>query len=141
MILIYGLVDDFLTLASQSGDMAAPTGSDGLRRAVEEFMVPSAGLVLLVVLMKEFMGPVMAGMAYLLLTVPVLLGIFTAAKYWNPNYLGVFVVAGIALLFVAPSFISELLHPVVGFLEAIIVLAFLVGLGHLFVEKSRLDRS
>lgn len=116
--------------------MAAPTGSDGLRRAVEEFLLPSLGLILLVVFIKEFLGPVMAGVVYLLLTGVVMLGIYVAAKYWNMNYLGVFVVAGIALFFVAPSIISELVHPVVGFLEGAIVLVFLVAMGYLFVEKS-----
>lgn len=119
--------------------MAAPTGSDGLRRAIEEFLVPLVGLIVLVVFIKDFVGPVTAGVVYLLLTGVVMLGIYASAKFWNLNYMGVFVVAGIALLFVAPSFISELIHPVVGFLEGAIILAFLAGMGYLFLEKSGLD--
>ena len=128
----------FLSIGGQSFDMAAPTGSDGLRRAVEEVLLPLVGLIVLVVFIRDFLGPVMAGVVYLLLTGVVLLGIYAAAKFWNLNYMGVFVVSGIALLFVAPGIVSELVHPVVGFLEGVIILVFLVGMVLLFVEKSGL---
>lgn len=110
-----------------------------MERAVEEFLVPSVGILILVVLVKEFLGPVLAGLVYLGLTVFVLLGIYTAAKHWNLRYMPVFIVAGFALLWMAPSVISELLHPVVGVLGTLLGVGFLFGMVVLFLRKAGLD--
>lgn len=69
-----------------------------MRRTVEEFLVPSVGILIIVVLVKEFLGPLLAGLVYLELTVFVLLGIYAAAKHWNLRYMPVFIVASFALL-------------------------------------------
>jgi hypothetical protein len=115
--------------------MAAPTGADGWERGVGEFLVPSAGVLMAVILTKEFVGPVVAGLVYLFLTVVVLLGIYTAARYWNVRYMAGFVVAGLILLWLAPSVVSELVHPIFGVLGTLLVVVFLLGMVLLFLEK------
>ena len=119
--------------------MAAPTGADGWERGVVELLVPSAGVLFAVVVAREFVGPVMAGLVYLFLTAVVLLGIYTAARHWNVRYMAGFVVAGVVLLWLAPSVVSELVHPVFGVLGTLLVVVFLIGMVLLFLEKAGLD--
>lgn len=119
--------------------MAPPSGSHGVERAVGELLAPSVGVIVAVAFTKEFLGPVMAGILYLVLTGGILLGIYTAAINWNIPYTAGFVVSGFVLFSIAPSVISELVHPVFGVLGQILVLVFLVGMALLFVEKSGLD--
>ena len=52
--------------------MPAPTGADGVGRGLQEVFVPPVGVFLIVVFIKEFVGPVVAGLVYLLM----LAGIF-----------------------------------------------------------------
>lgn len=119
--------------------MPAPTGADGWERGVVEFLAPSAGVLVAVVLTKAFVGPVVAGLVYLLLTGLVLLGIYTSATHWNVRYTAGFVLSGVVLLWMAPSIISTLVHPVFGFLGTLIGVMFLVGMVVLFLRKAGLD--
>lgn len=118
--------------------MPAPTGADGWERGVVEIVVPSAGVLVAVVLIKEFVGPVVAGLVYLLLSGVVLLGIFTAATHWNIPYMLGFLVAGIVLFGMAPSVISKLVHPIFEVLANLLVVVFLIGMVVLFLEKAGL---
>lgn len=119
--------------------MPAPTGSDGFERAVAELVAPSVGVVVAVALTREFAGPVTAGLVYLLLTGGILLGIYTSAKHWNIRYTAGFTVSGIVLFAMVPSIVSELVHPVFGFLGVLLGVVFLVAMALLFVDKSGLD--
>lgn len=119
--------------------MAAPTGSHGGERAVAEFVAPSVGVLLAVVLTQEFLGAVMAGVVYLLLTGGVLLGIYTSARHWNVRYTAGFVVSGIVLLVMVPGIVSEIVHPIFGFLGTLIGVVFLIAMVFLLIEKSGLD--
>ena len=119
--------------------MAAPTGADGWEQGVVEFLVPSGGVLFVVVVTREFAGPVVAGFVYLLLTAVVLLGIYTAALHWNVRYMAGFVVAGIVLLWLAPSVMSELVHPAFAVVGTLLVAVFLFGMVLLFLQKVGLD--
>ncbi len=119
--------------------MPAPTGADGIGRGVEEVFVPPIGVFLIVVVTKEFVGPVIAGLVYLLLLAGIFLGIYTSAKHWNIRYTTGFVLSGLVLIWMAPSIISTVIHPVFGFLGTVIGMVFLVGMAFLLLEKAGLD--
>ena len=78
--------------------MPAPTGADGIGRAMEEVFVPPVSVFIIVVVIKEFVGPVVAGLVYLLLLAVIFLGIYTSAKNWNIRYTTGFVLSGIVLI-------------------------------------------
>lgn len=119
--------------------MPAPTGTDGVGRAVQEVFVPPVGVFIIVVGIKEFVGPVVAGLVYLLMLVVIFLGIYTSAKNWNIRYTMGFVLSGIVLIWMAPSIISTVIHPVFGFLGTLVGIIFLGGMALLLIEKAGLD--
>lgn len=119
--------------------MPAPTGTDGVGRAVQEVFVPPVGVFIIVVVIKEFVGPVVAGLVYLLMLVVIFLGIYTSAKSWNIRYTMGFVLSGIVLIWMAPSIISTVIHPVFGFLGTLVGIIFLGGMALLLIEKAGLD--
>jgi hypothetical protein len=119
--------------------MPAPTGTDGVGRAVQEVFVPPVGVFIIVVVIKEFVGPVVAGLVYLLMLVVIFLGIYTSAKNWNIRYTMGFVLSGIVLIWMAPSIISTVIHPVFGFLGTLVGIIFLGGMALLLIEKAGLD--
>lgn len=119
--------------------MPAPTGADRVGRAVQEVFVPPVGVFIIVVVIKEFVGPVVAGLVYLLMLVVIFLGIYTSAKNWNIRYTMGFVLSGIVLIWMAPSIISTVIHPVFGFLGTLVGIIFLGGMALLLIEKAGLD--
>ena len=119
--------------------MPAPTGADGVGRSLQEVFVPPVGVFLIVVFIKEFVGPVVAGLVYLLMLVGIFLGIYTSAKYWNIRYTTGFVLSGIILIWMAPGIISTVIHPVFGLLSTLIGFVFLGAMALLLIEKSGLD--
>ncbi|MXR40089.1 hypothetical protein GRX01_01770 [Halobaculum sp. WSA2] len=118
--------------------MGAPTGEDGLTRAVE-FVLPSAGVIIAVALTKEFLGGAAAGLIYLLLWGVILFGIYTSATYWNISYTASFVVSGAVLWIITPGVISEMIHPVFGVIGSVMGLVFFMGMVVLLVRKAGLD--
>jgi len=106
---------------------------------LEEVVVPPVGILVAVVFTREFVGPVVAGVVYLVLLGVVLLGIVSAARHWNIRYMAGFLVSGIVLLGMAPSVVSDLIHPIFGALGTLLVVVFLVAMVLLFVEKSGLS--
>lgn len=119
--------------------MPAPTESDGIGRAVWELAAPSVGVIMAVAFTKEFLGPVMAGLLYLFLTGIILLGIYTSARHWNIRYTAGFVFSGFILLAITPSIVSQLVHPIFGFLGTLLIIGFLIGMVLLFIDKAGLD--
>lgn len=119
--------------------MPAPTGEDGLARAIAVFLMPSIGVIIAVTLTKEFYGGIAAGLVYLLLWGSILAGIYTSAKYWPLKYTASFVIAGIILWVMTPGVISEIIHPVFGAMGTLIGAVFLVGMMILLAEKAGLD--
>jgi len=119
--------------------MPAPTGADGVGRAIQEVFVPPVGVFIIVVVIKEFVGPVVAGLVYLLMLVVTFLGIYTSAKNWNIRYTMGFVLSGIVLIWMAPSIISTVIHPVFGFFGTLVGIIFLGGMALLLIEKAGLD--
>ncbi|EMA08746.1 hypothetical protein SAMN05443574_1193 [Haloarcula vallismortis] len=119
--------------------MPAPTGADGVGRGLQEVFVPPVGVFLIVVFIKEFVGPVVAGLVYLLMLTGIFLGIYTSAKYWNIRYTTGFVLSGIILIWMAPGIISTVIHPVFGLLGTLIGFVFLGAMALLLIEKSGLD--
>lgn len=119
--------------------MPAPTGGDGIGRGLEEIFLPPIGILVTVALMNELVGPVAAGAVYLGLTVVVFLGILHAARYWNVRYMAGFLLSAVVLFGLAPSVVSDLVHPAVGVLGTVLGLFFLVVMVALFVEKAGLD--
>jgi dolichyl-phosphate-mannose--protein O-mannosyl transferase len=119
--------------------MPAPTGADGIGRAIQEVFVPPVGVFMIVVFIKEFVGPVVAGLVYLLMLAGIFLGIYTSAKYWNIRYTTGFVLSGIVLIWMAPGIISTVIHPVFGLLGTLIGIVFLGGMSLLLIDKSGLD--
>jgi dolichyl-phosphate-mannose--protein O-mannosyl transferase len=119
--------------------MPAPTGADGVGRAIQEVFVPPVGVFMIVVFIKEFVGPVVAGLVYLLMLAGIFLGIYTSAKYWNISYTTGFVLSGIVLIWMAPGIISTVIHPVFGLLGTLTGIVFLGGMALLLIDKSGLD--
>lgn len=119
--------------------MPAPTGADGIGRAVKEVFVPPIGVFLIVVVTKEFVGSVAAGLVYLLLLAGIFLGIYTAATHWNVGYTAGFVLSGIVLIWIAPGIISTVIHPVFGVLGTLLGVVFLIGMTLLLIEKAGIN--
>ena len=119
--------------------MPAPTRADGVGRGLQEVFVPPVGVFLIVVFIKEFVGPVVAGLVYLLMLAGIFLGIYTSAKYWNIRYTTGFVLSGIILIWMAPGIISTVIHPVFGLLGTLTGFVFLGAMALLLIEKSGLD--
>ena len=115
--------------------MAAPSLFDGISRAIEEIALPSIALLALVGLVKVAYGSQEAGVTYVALTVFVLLGIYTAAKYWNTRYTFGFVVAGITLWTGVPAFLPHLIPDLFADLGRITVLVFIVLIGWRIADK------
>ena len=101
--------------------------------------MPPVGVFMIVVFIKEFVGPVVAGLVYLLMLAGIFLGIYTSAKYWNIRYTTGFVLSGIVLIWMAPGIISTVIHPVFGLLGTLIGIVFLGGMSLLLIDKSGLD--
>jgi len=118
--------------------MGAPTGGDGLERAVE-FVLPSVGVVIAVALTKEFFGGVIAGLIYLLLWGLILFGIYASANHWNIPYTAIFVIAAVILWMITPGVISEMIHPVFGVIGSLMGLVFFAAMAVLLVKKAGLD--
>jgi hypothetical protein len=118
--------------------MAAPTGGNGLERATE-FALPSVGVIIVVALTEAFFGETIAGLIYLLLWGLILIGIYTSATHWNIPYTASFVIAAGILWTITPGVISEMIHPVFGFLGSVMGLVFFAGMIVLLVEKAGLD--
>lgn len=118
--------------------MPAPTGSDGVRRAIQEVLLPPIGVLVVVAVVRELVGPVMAGVVYVALLGGVFLGIYAAATHWNVAYTAGFVLAGAVLFGLAPSVVAELVHPVFGVLGTVLGAVFLVGMVVLFLRKAGL---
>lgn len=119
--------------------MPAPTGADGIGQAMEEVFIPPVGVFIIVVVIKEFVGPVVAGLVYLLLLAVIFLGIYTSAKNWNIRYTTGFVLSGIVLIWMAPSIISTVIHPVFGLLGTLFGIVFLGGMALLLIKKAGLN--
>jgi dolichyl-phosphate-mannose--protein O-mannosyl transferase len=119
--------------------MPAPTGANGVGRAIQEVFVPPVGVFMIVVFTRECVGPVVAGLVYLLMLAGIFLGIYTSAKYWNIRYTTGFVLSGIILVWMAPGIISTVIHPVFGLLGTLIGIVFLGGMALLLIEKSGLN--
>lgn len=66
--------------------MTAPSGTDGWDRGLR-LVIPSAVVIIVVVLTKELLGTILAGFVYLLLTAGILVGIYTSARFWNIDYM------------------------------------------------------
>lgn len=101
--------------------------------------MPPVGVFIIVVVIKEFVGPVVAGLVYLLMLVVIFLGIYTSAKNWNIRYTMGFALSGIVLIWMAPSIISTVIHPVFGFLGTLVGIIFPGGMALLLIEKAGLD--
>jgi len=119
--------------------MPAPTASDGLSKAVVEMAAPPVGVFLAVIFVKEFVGGIMAGLVYILLTASIFVGIITSAKYWNLRYLGSFLPAAVILFFMMPNFMSEVIHPVFTVFGSLVTLAGLLILLVVLFEKAGID--
>lgn len=120
--------------------MPAPKGIDGAIRALEVIGIPSVGILVAVVLAKEYYGGIAAGLLYLGATVVILAGIYLSAKYWNIVYSGGFAIVGLFIWATFPGAISQTLPKffginVFGVLGMIIKGGFLVAIFFLFKEK------
>jgi len=119
--------------------MPAPTASDGLSRAVTEMAVPSVGVYFIVILTKEFVGEITAGIVYILLTTIIVTGIVISAKWWNLRYLGSFLPAALVLFIMMPDIIVEIIHPIWSVLGSLVTLMGLFVLGIILAQKLGLD--
>jgi hypothetical protein len=94
---------------------------------------------MIVVFIKEFVRPVVAGLVYLLMLAGIFLWIYRSAKYWSISYTTGFVLSGIVLIWMTPGIILTVIHPVFGLLGTLIGIAFLGGMALLLIEESGLD--
>jgi hypothetical protein len=91
--------------------MAAPTLGDGISRAIEEFVVPSIGLIAVIAGIRTAYGAQEAGIVYLVATVVVLLVMRSKAKYWNVPYTFAVGTVGLLAWFGVPTVFLYLVPP------------------------------
>lgn len=115
--------------------MAAPTLTNGITRAIGVVAIPSVVMIALVSGANVVYDPQTAGIVYIGMTVFVLLGIYTAAKYWNTMYTIGFVGCGVAAWGGVPGIMPELVPAQFANLGKFIVLLFLVGVGLRILDK------
>lgn len=88
--------------------MAPPTLGDGVSRAIEEFVIPSIGLIAFIAVIRAAYGAQEAGIAYLVATLTVLLVMRSKAKYWNVPYTFAVGTVGLLAWFSVPTVIPHL---------------------------------
>lgn len=115
--------------------MAAPSLFDGVSRAIEEFGIPSVGLLTLVGIVRATHGGQEAGIIYVLLTGLILLGIYSAAKYWNVRYTFGVVVVGFGFWFGVPGIFPLLVPSPFAAFGSLTSLVFLVALALMITDK------
>ncbi len=115
--------------------MAAPSLFDGISRAIEELGIPSVGLLLLIGIIRVGYGSQEAGIAYIVLTVAILLGTYTSAKYWNVQYTLGFVAVGFILWFGVPGAIPQLVPSLFSELGTFVGLVFLIAMAMMLTDK------
>lgn len=118
--------------------MAAPTRSNGLSRAVE-FALPAAGVFVGLAIVGQLYGELVAGLLYIGITMLILTSLHEKMTYWNTDYMGSFVLAGIVLWFVVPGVLSHLVHTGMAEIGQLLVLVFFVIQLIRFAEKSGLE--
>jgi hypothetical protein len=91
--------------------MAAPTLGDGISRAIEEFAVPSIGLIAFIAVIRVAYGAQEAGIVYLVATLSVLLVMRSKAKYWNVPYTFAVGTVGLLVWFGVPTVFPHLVPP------------------------------
>jgi len=91
--------------------MAPPTLGNGISRAIEEFAVPSIGLIALIAVIRATYGAQEAGIVYLVATLSVLLVMRSKAKYWNVPYTFAVGTVGLLAWFGVPSVFPHLVPP------------------------------
>ncbi|WP_178917638.1 hypothetical protein [Natronomonas gomsonensis] len=119
--------------------MGSPKITNGIVRAVREIAIPSIVVLLGVVYARTAWGETVAGVVMLALTALTLSGIYLSAKYWTTTYTAGFALAGLVLLFISPDIVSELVHPIFGYLGTALVLVFLLLMLKLLAEKLGID--
>lgn len=115
--------------------MPAPTGSNGVSRAVAEVLSPSIGVIIAVVFTKAFLGGLAAGLVYLILMTGIVAGLLISAQNWNIRYTAGFIIAGFVFMSMMPSLISELIHPVFAGLGTVIWVVGFIMLFGLLAKK------
>lgn len=118
--------------------MTAPSRTDGWDRGLT-LVTPSAIVIIVVVLTNGLLGPILAGFVYLLLTLGILVGIYTSARNWNIDYTVGFVVSALIFFIIVPNVVSSIVHPIFGFLSKLIFVFFLIGIGLLLISKLGID--
>lgn len=114
--------------------MAAPSLFDGISRSIDELLIPSFILLALIGAIKGVYGGSEAGVVYILISVFVLLGIYSKAKYWNVRYTIGFVVTG--LLFVnIPGIIVQILPSQFGDLATLVEFGVIIGIARMLFSK------
>lgn len=119
--------------------MSAPDLSDGIRRAFEEIGLPSIAVIIIVVFATEYLGEIMAGLIFVVLTSAVLYLMYESATYWNTEYTIAFVGCSIFLWITVPGVISEFVHSVFGIIAQLITGIFLVFMVLLLSDKIEIE--
>jgi hypothetical protein len=114
--------------------MGGQTISDGIDWALPVF-VPSVASVLLVYIVKAFYGDILAGSAWIGITIILFVGFLGSAKYWHiPSTVG-FLLGGLVLWMVMPSAIAPIVPWPFEVLYNMILFLFFVFIARQLLNK------
>jgi hypothetical protein len=109
--------------------------TDGISRAIDEFVVPSVGLIVFVAAVKHLYGAQEAGIVYLVATGFVLLTMHSKAKYWNIPYTAAVGTVGLLAWFGLPHALPQLVPPMFATIGSVAGGAIILSIGLMTIEK------
>ena len=114
--------------------MAGQRIEHGIEWALPVFL-PVGITYLLIVFIEAFHGPIVAGIATILLTILVCAAFVSSAKYWHIPSTNGFLIAGIFLMYILPDMLSDIVPWPFRFLQTLIFIGALVIVAYLLVNK------
>lgn len=115
--------------------MAAPTLTDGISRAIDEFVVPSVGLIVIIAAVKHLYGAQKAGIVYLAATGLLLLTMHSKAKYWNVPCTAAVGTVGLVAWFGLPHALPQLVPPMFATIGSVAGGAIILSIALMTIEK------
>jgi len=115
--------------------MPAPNVNNAWERAVQIIVIPSAVVILAVGIVFSVYGSIAAGLVLNVATLFILVGVAVGATYWNTEYTAGIAIGGTLLFFIAPSVMSQFVHPALATINQFFFLGFLAYIWLVFLGK------